>query len=95
MVQTMDGEEFRISFSKMYGCFSGMHRLFIKLGAKQLQFLTFKYLGGQKFEVYLLDTNYLMQATPGMKLFCVHYQHKIFLVLMHVECYECRNAFAF
>lgn len=32
----------------------------MKLSAKQFQFLSFKYFGGQKFEVYLLDTNNVM-----------------------------------
>ncbi|KAL1827486.1 hypothetical protein ACET3Z_005898 [Daucus carota] len=68
LVKTMDGEEFRITFSQVDGSFSGMHRLLMKLSAKQLQFLSFKFFGGPKFEVYLLDTNHIMHATPGMHL---------------------------
>ena len=69
LVKTMDGEEFRITFSQVDGSFSGMHRLLMKLSAKQLQFIIFKFFGGPKFEVYLLDTNHIMHATPGIFVF--------------------------
>ena len=92
----MDGEEFRITFSQVDGSFYGMHRLLMKLSAKQLQFIIFKFFGGPKFEVYLLDTNHIMHATPGIFVFFFVYFHfDVSLVLIHVESYNCRNAFAF